>query len=55
MNNLLTASEIAVHLRVALPTIRIWTRKGGMPHLRLGWLIRYRVDDVIAWIEAGRP
>jgi excisionase family DNA binding protein len=52
---LLTGEEIARYLKVALVTVRIWTRRGGMPHLRMGRLIRYREEDVVAWLERGGP
>jgi excisionase family DNA binding protein len=55
MSTLFTASEIAARLRIALPTVRLWTRTAAMPHLRMGRLIRYRIDDVLAWLEAGGP
>lgn len=52
---LLTAEEIGERIRLSLPTVRLWTRTRGMPHLRLGRLVRYRADDVLAWLEAGGP
>jgi excisionase family DNA binding protein len=46
-----TAAQIAERYKLAMPTIRLWTRK-GMPHLRVGKrLVRFDPAAVQAWIE----
>lgn len=49
---LLTAQEVAEALRVPLSTIYRWRHSGiGPPALRIGRHLRYRREDVHAWIE----
>jgi excisionase family DNA binding protein len=53
----ITAREVAAMYRLKIPTIRLWARQ-GMPSLRLGRLVRFRMSQVHAWItqqKAKRP
>lgn len=46
---LLTAEELADHLRIEKDTVYRWTRAGKIPSIRLGGrLFRYELDKVLA-------
>jgi excisionase family DNA binding protein len=50
---LLTARAVAELLDVSPETVLRWTRRGELPAIRLpGGAIRYRPDDLDAWLEA---
>jgi excisionase family DNA binding protein len=48
---LLTAAEAAELLAVPESWVREHTRSGAIPHLELGRYKRYRLDDVLAWLD----
>jgi excisionase family DNA binding protein len=49
---LLTARELADQLGVTAETVLRWTRRGELPAFKLpGGAIRYREDDLDAWLE----
>ena len=52
-NRLLTPTELAEILGVVERTLRVWAGDGGGPRrLRIGGRhIRYRVSDVVAWLD----
>ena len=48
-DELLTAAELGARLRVRPATIRLWTRDGIVPAVRItGKIIRYDVTEVVA-------
>jgi excisionase family DNA binding protein len=49
---LLTAEEIAGMLGVPVSWVRVRSREGTIPHLRLGRYVRFREEDVRAWLDA---
>ena len=50
---LLKTREVADQLGVSTETVLRWTRRGDLPALRLpGGAIRYRPDELEAWLEA---
>lgn len=55
MTGLLTARDVAELLGVTAETVLRWTRNGELPAVRLPGTargrLRYRPDDVEAWIE----
>jgi len=54
---LLTQSEVAEILNVQQSTLESWrtdARRGSLPYLKVGRLIRYRPEDLAAFIEASR-
>ncbi len=57
MSELLTPAETAAMLAVSERTLREWRKnKVGPPHLRLSHTkVRYRTEDVDAWIDAIDP
>jgi excisionase family DNA binding protein len=51
LSPLLTTSEAAELLRLREGTLREHTRRGLVPHVRLGRQIRYDADDLATWLE----
>ena len=45
-----TRAELAKRLRVSKQTIGRWESE-GLPVLRVGYVIRYRLPDVDRWLE----
>ena len=50
---LYTPKEVASLMRVSLPTVRRWTSAGKLPYLKIEGGIRYRAQDLTAFIERG--
>jgi excisionase family DNA binding protein len=50
-DRLLTASEVAEHLRVTPAWVYAETRRNRLPHVRLGRYVRYRRSAIDRWIE----
>ena len=44
----ITERELAAVLQCSLPAIRAWRRK-GLPAHRFGRLVRFKLDEVLAW------
>jgi excisionase family DNA binding protein len=53
-DRLLDANELAEVLAVPVTWVREHTRSGAIPHLELGRYKRYRLDEVLAWLETCR-
>ncbi len=52
---LLTEIDAADFLRLSIRTLQAWRhQRCGPAFVRAGRAIRYRRDDLIAWIEANR-
>ena len=52
----LTIFDVADWLQVSPHTLRKWRKDGlGPPGVRVGGAIRYRPEEVEAWIEAQQP
>ena len=55
---LLTASQVADYLNCSVSTIRRLVVRGGIPHFRLGKLVRFRRGDIDSWLikyREGEP
>lgn len=56
---LVDANTIAELLGVPVSWVREHTRSGEIPHVPLGRYVRYRQDDVLAWVDTlvqtGKP
>lgn len=53
---LLSARDLAALLRLSLRTIRAMDAAGKLPApLRIGGSVRWRTDDIRAWLDAGCP
>lgn len=50
---LYTLKEVANILRVSSGTIRRWSESGKLPYLKIEGSIRYRRDDIVAFINSG--
>jgi excisionase family DNA binding protein len=50
---LLTSAEVAARLGVTRRTVRTWTVRGVLPHVRVGGVRRYRPADLEALIGAS--
>ena len=49
--NLLTTEQLSEYLQVTNQTIKLW-RNDGMPvHINSGRTLRYKLDDVIEWLN----
>jgi excisionase family DNA binding protein len=49
----LTPDELAAHLKMSKRTLAKWRTNGRGPrYIRLGHGVRYREQDVAAWLEA---
>ncbi len=48
---LLTAEEVAHLLGMGIDWIYSQTRKGRIPHIRLGRTVRYRRQAILDWLE----
>lgn len=53
-DRLLTQKQVAEKLRVSVRTVSGWrTKGGGVPFVRLNArVVRYRISDLEAWLEA---
>jgi excisionase family DNA binding protein len=55
MTDLLTAEQAAQRLGVTRHWLRMATKKGAVPHLRMSpRVVRYSVADLDAYLEAAR-
>jgi len=53
VSNLLTKKEAAVFLRVSVKTLDRWIcQRRGPKYYKVGCLVRYREEDLIAFLEA---
>jgi hypothetical protein len=53
LSPLLTPQDAAAYLRVAVRTLSNWrSQGGGPPYLKIRGLIRYRQDELEAWVQA---
>lgn len=50
-----TVAEVAEFLGVPIATIYAWRHRGaGPPAFRVGRYLRFRADEVSAWLDAQR-
>ena len=56
VERLMRVEEVADWLAFKASTIRAYCEKGKIPHLRIGGQLRFRREELAAWIEqhAGR-
>ncbi len=50
-DDLLTVDDVAAMLRMKRAWVYAETRRGALPHVRLGRYVRYRRSAVTAWVE----
>ena len=51
MESLLNYTDVAKILGVQPRTIRDWTSKHKIPHIKIGQTVRYRESDVQDWTD----
>lgn len=53
-NNLLTKEQVSEILGITIGTLAVWrtTQRYDLPYVKAGRLIRYRYEDVMAFIES---
>ena len=49
---LLVAQEVAAFLRIRLSTVYAWVHAGKIPSGRLNGVIRFRENEILAWVAA---
>lgn len=50
---LLAATDVAEQIGVTVQTLATWrTRGAGPPYIKLGRMVRYRPEDIAAWVES---
>jgi len=45
--------DVAAHLGVGKDSIYRWVENRGLPARKVGRLLRFRLSEVDAWVEAG--
>ncbi|HQQ88558.1 MAG TPA: helix-turn-helix domain-containing protein, partial [Smithellaceae bacterium] len=53
-NKLLTISDISEYLNIKEKTVYAKVESGEIPHYRIGRLIRFRLEDIDAWLDGCR-
>ena len=54
MTTLLTEQEAAARLRVTVKALQAWRgRGGGPPFIKMGRCVRYRLEDLEAFVRAA--
>lgn len=54
IGQLLTIADLADRLQLAEVTIRKKLARGEIPHVRIGRAIRFRPEDIDAWLDDQR-
>ena len=50
----LSVEEIAAYLGVKRDTVYKWKRLKGMPHHKVGRLVKFRREEVDKWVLSGK-
>lgn len=45
--------EIAAHIGVSEDTIRLWIKKGTIPHSRAGKQYKFKISEIDEWLKSG--
>lgn len=53
-NNLLKPEQVAEYIGVSVDTLNVWrcTKRYNLPYVKAGRLVRYRTEDVEAFITS---
>ena len=54
LERLLTKKEVAGRWQVSEKTVERRMRKDGLPYIRIGRQIRFRLSDILAWEKKNR-
>jgi excisionase family DNA binding protein len=47
----ITKNELAQHLKVSVSLINRLMAEDGLPHVKIGRAVRFRLDDIYAWFQ----
>ncbi len=50
----LSVEEIAPYLGVKRDTVYKWLRLKGMPHHKVGRLVKFRQEEIDQWVKSGK-
>jgi excisionase family DNA binding protein len=50
----LSQADVADYLKVSPRTIRRWSQTLGLPSHKIGDIVRFRRDEVDAWVQAQK-
>jgi len=52
--NLMTPEQVAEYLGIEVETLNVWrcTKRYNLPYTKIGRLVRYRADDVEAFVTS---
>jgi excisionase family DNA binding protein len=53
MEELLTIDQLAEYLKVSKNTLYAWTCGKKIPFIKIGGILRFRVAEVLAFLEAS--
>ncbi len=51
MEDFIDSETLAQALNIKIGTIRTWTRKKRIPNYKMGRLVRFKLGEVMAWME----
>ena len=51
IENCITKDELALHLRVSISLINRLMAENGLPHIKIGRAVRFRLDEIHAWFQ----
>ncbi len=51
MDKLINYKQAAEYLGTTPGTLRIWIHQGRVPHYKLGKAVRFKQDDLDAWLN----
>lgn len=54
MKQYLDIAALAERLRIKRSTLYAWAAQGSIPHVKLGWLLRFDPDEIEAWLHTHR-
>lgn len=54
MNQYLAITALAERLQIKRSTLYAWAAQGSIPHVKLGQLLRFDLDEIEAWLHAHR-
>ena len=52
---LLSRVQLAQKLCVSPRTIAVWDAQGIIPRIKIGAIVRYNLEDIIAWAKRTQP
>jgi excisionase family DNA binding protein len=50
----LTVKELSEYLRIKEKTVYYLVRQGSIPHYRIGKLVRFKQDEIDAWMQSHK-